>query len=100
MTTFKNSTEYREIKKVCTQLLLIDKKALFQCYVDGMFDYKLIYKNKEYYFTFCFEDENVVNEQEVEWLLNLKTIKYFSFTYTDYKSKKVEITFNINENLN
>jgi hypothetical protein len=95
MTTFKNSPEYREIVKFCKERNILDKEAIFQCYVDGMFDYKLLHGNKEYYLTFIFEDENLVCEQSIEWLLDLKTIKYFNFRYNEE-----EITFNINENLN
>lgn len=95
MNTFKNSLEYRNILKIIQQENILNDAASFMCYVDGMFDYKLIKHGKNYNFTIVVAEENFVRDQEIEWLLDLNTVSYFSFRFND-----IEIVFNVNKHVN
>lgn len=95
MITFKTNKEYKIIYDYLKNEGILNDKASFKCYVDGMFDYHLEKNGKEYHFTILAEDENFIAEQEVSWLIDLKKVGYFELSSDDFYK-----VFNINKNVN
>ena len=95
MTVFKNSKEYKQIYDFLKKENVLKEQAIFQCYTDLMFDYKLELNDKVYFFTILAEEENFVCEQEIEWLIDLQRVCYFEFVCGDF-----QVVFNLNNYVN
>lgn len=56
--------------------LILQHRAKFTAYCDGIFNYELILNDVKYDFSII-ADDDFVSEMEVEWLLDLKRVRYF-----------------------
>ena len=96
---FKTSEEREWILQEVKPFL--HKKASFQCFHDGIFCYR--YKTTEFMYVFDIIADDCFNDKmEIEWMLDVKRVKYFSFDlhllgeegYYFFINK----TFNVNDN--
>jgi hypothetical protein len=71
---FEKSEERKEMLKELNAIL--KQKAKFTAFCDGVFNYEVIIDSIKYCFAII-SDDDFISEMEVEWLLDLKNVKYF-----------------------
>lgn len=71
---FEKSEERKEMLKELKPIL--KQKAKFTAFCDHAFNYELIVDGIKYCFAII-SDDDFIAEMEVEWLLDLKNVKYF-----------------------
>ena len=84
---FKESIEYKEIKKELFLVKVLDKFANFKSYCDGVFTYEYVEDDVTHEFNIICEDV-FLDKLLIEELLELKSILYFEHNIY-LKSKKI-----------